>query len=80
MAKFPSKPSKPSEAAETGGTESAAGRGWTCPTATETARYIAEFSAELAALARQARLDDLACFLDMARLEAAHRAGSIDHS
>ena len=36
----------------------------------ETARYVAEFSAELAFLARQAKLDLLAYLLDMARLEA----------
>jgi len=36
----------------------------------ETAQYVAEFSAELAFLARQARLDLLAYLLDMARLEA----------
>ncbi|PVE23148.1 hypothetical protein DC522_17490 [Microvirga sp. KLBC 81] len=39
--------------------------------ATETARYIAEFTAELSYLARQTRLDLLAYLLDMARLEAA---------
>ena len=36
----------------------------------ETARYVAEFSAELSYLARQAKLDLLAYLLDMARLEA----------
>lgn len=36
----------------------------------EIAHYIAEFSAELSFLARQARLDLLAYLLDMARLEA----------
>lgn len=36
----------------------------------ETAQYIAEFSAELAYLAREAKLDLLAYLLDMARLEA----------
>lgn len=36
----------------------------------ETARYIAEFTAELAYLAQQAELDLLAYLLDMARLEA----------
>jgi hypothetical protein len=36
----------------------------------ETARYIAEFSAELSFLARRAKLDLLAYLLDMARLEA----------
>ncbi|MCG7394007.1 hypothetical protein MHY87_13935 [Microvirga sp. ACRRW] len=39
--------------------------------AAETARYIAEFTAELAYLARQTKLDLLAYLLDMARLEAA---------
>jgi hypothetical protein len=38
--------------------------------ATETARYISEFSAELSHLAREAKLDLLAYLLDMARLEA----------
>lgn len=38
---------------------------------TETAQYIAEFTAELSYLARQAKLDLLAYLLDMARLEAA---------
>ena len=38
---------------------------------TETAQYIAEFTAELAYLARQTKLDLLAYLLDMARLEAA---------
>ncbi|MBJ6127623.1 hypothetical protein [Microvirga splendida] len=36
----------------------------------ETAQYVAEFSAELAYLARKANLDLLAYLLDMARLEA----------
>jgi len=36
----------------------------------ETAKYIAEFSAELSYLAQQAKLDLLAYLLDMARLEA----------
>jgi hypothetical protein len=36
----------------------------------ETAKYIAEFTAELSFLARQAKLDLLAYLLDMARLEA----------
>jgi hypothetical protein len=40
-------------------------------TEAETAQYIAEFTAELSYLARQARLDLLAYLLDMARLEAA---------
>jgi hypothetical protein len=42
--------------------------------ASEAARYIAEFAAELSAVARHARLDLLAYLLDMARIEAA-RAG-----
>ena len=37
----------------------------------ETAQFIAEFTAELAYLARQTQLDLLAYLLDMARLEAA---------
>lgn len=40
----------------------------------ETARYIAEFTAELAYLAQQAELDLLAYLLDMARLEATRMA------
>ena len=36
----------------------------------ETAQYVAEFSAELSYLARNANLDLLAYLLDMARLEA----------
>jgi hypothetical protein len=80
MAKSPSHSSKPSVAADAGRAESVAGRGRACLTATETARYIAEFSEELAALARQSRLDALACFLEMARLEAAQWARSVDHS
>ncbi|MBM6579248.1 hypothetical protein ILT44_03545 [Microvirga sp. BT689] len=39
-------------------------------TPVETARYVAEFSAELSYLARKANLDLLAYLLDMARLEA----------
>ncbi len=39
-------------------------------TTAEVARYIAEFSAELSCLARQAKLDLLVYLLDMARLEA----------
>ena len=38
--------------------------------ADETARYIAEFTAELSFLARKTKLDLLAYLLDMARLEA----------
>jgi hypothetical protein len=40
------------------------------PDSTSTAEYIARMSAELADLAGAARLDMLAYFLDMARLEA----------
>ena len=43
-------------------------------TAAEAAHYIAEFSAELASLAREANLDLLAYMLDMARLEATEAA------
>jgi hypothetical protein len=38
--------------------------------ALESAQYIAQMSAELAAMARSANLDLLAYFLDMARVEA----------
>jgi hypothetical protein len=46
----------------------------------ETAQYIAEFSAELAYLARESKLDLLAYLLDMARLEASRsvQAGQKD--
>jgi hypothetical protein len=40
------------------------------PDGTDTAKYIAQMSAELAGMASVARLDMLAYFLDMARLEA----------
>jgi len=78
MAKSPSRPSKPSAAEDTEGAERGDGSGRAGLTATETARYIAEFSAELAALALQSRLEAVAMFLEMARLEAAHWAGSAD--
>ena len=39
-------------------------------TPAETAHYVAEFTAELAYLARRSNLDLLAYMLDMARLEA----------
>lgn len=42
--------------------------------AAEAAEYIADFSAELALLAREANLDLLAYMLDMARLEATEAA------
>jgi hypothetical protein len=42
----------------------------------EAAHYIAEFTAELAYLAREAKLDLLAYMLDMARLEATEAARS----
>jgi hypothetical protein len=47
-------------------------------TAAETARYIAEFSEELAVLARHARLNALACLLDVVRLEARQATRSVD--
>lgn len=37
----------------------------------EVARYVSQMAAELAALSRSAKLDVLAYFLDMARVEAA---------
>lgn len=40
----------------------------------ETAAYIAQMMAELAVIARHARLDLLAYFIEMARVEAATRA------
>lgn len=45
---------------------------------TETAQYVAEFSAELAYLAREANLDLLVYLLDMARLEAIRTVQSGD--
>ena len=45
---------------------------------TETAQYVAEFSAELSYLARNANLDLLAYLLDMARLEAIRTVQSGD--
>jgi hypothetical protein len=45
---------------------------------TETAQYVAEFSAELSYLARNANLDLLAYLLDMARLEAIRAVQSGD--
>jgi hypothetical protein len=44
----------------------------------ETAQYVAEFSAELSYLAREANLDLLAYLLDMARLEAIRTVQSGD--
>lgn len=44
----------------------------------ETAQYVAEFSAELSYLAREANLDLLAYLLDMARLEAIRAVQSGD--
>lgn len=46
--------------------------------AAETAHYVAQLSGEMAVLARSARLDVLAYFLDMAKLEAesARRLGA----
>ena len=44
----------------------------------ETAQYVAEFSAELSYLARDANLDLLAYLLDMARLEAIRTVQSGD--
>jgi hypothetical protein len=38
--------------------------------ASETAHYVAQLSGELATMARSARLDVLAYFLEMAKLEA----------
>jgi hypothetical protein len=40
------------------------------PVASEAARYIAEFTAELSAIAKHSGLDLLAYLLDMAHLEA----------
>ena len=46
----------------------------TSPRPEEIASYIAQLSGEMASLARGARLDLLAYFLEMARLEAAGHA------
>jgi hypothetical protein len=56
--------------AEQPAAEGAAKPGGTGMSRAETAQYVAEFSAELSFLAREARLDLLAYLLDMARLEA----------
>lgn len=57
------KPSSPSKAAPAQAPRAEA-------SAAETARYIAEFTAELSFLARRSNLEVLAYLLDMARLEA----------
>jgi hypothetical protein len=54
--------------------EESARLGNSAMTPAETARYVAEFSAELSYLARKANLDLLAYLLDMARLEAIRTA------
>jgi hypothetical protein len=41
----------------------------------EVAQYIAEFSAELSSLAREAKLEFVAYLLDMVRMEAAAATG-----
>jgi hypothetical protein len=41
------------------------------PDPEDVARYVSQMTAELASLARSAKLDALAYFLDMARVEAA---------
>ena len=46
--------------------------------ALESAQYIAQMSAELAAMARNANLDLLAYFLDMARVEATSSARKLE--
>lgn len=43
------------------------------PLPEETAQYIADFTSELARLARRSNMDLLASLLDMARLEAMER-------
>jgi len=63
--KHPSKAKEPQEP-----TSVSAPRPQDGAVADETARYIAEFTAELAYLAQQAELELLAYLLDMARLEA----------
>jgi hypothetical protein len=51
-------------------TTGAADLGQAGMSAAETAQYISEFAAELAFLAREAKLDLLTYLLDMVRLEA----------
>ena len=63
---LPTPPLRDQEAAD-----AARGPGRTGMNSAETAQFIAEFTAELAYLARQTQLDLLAYLLDMARLEAA---------
>lgn len=45
----------------------------------EVARYIASMSAEMANMARSAKLDLLVYFLDMAKVEATAQAERTDH-
>ena len=77
MPKASSRPSKPVASAkrgeERGVRQEADGPQRPMPPA-ETAQYIAEFTAELAYLARKANLDVLAYMLEMARLEAMQTA------
>lgn len=59
---------------------SAARLGDALVSASEAARYIAEFSAELSYMARESGLDLLAYLLDMARLEAIRALQTADKS
>lgn len=67
---MPKQPPQPSWALQAHPVASAED-GLTAADSAEAARYIADFAAELSAVARHARLDLLAYLLDMARLEAA---------
>jgi len=52
------------------GPDDPSGRQDSDPLPEETAQYIADFTSELAQMARRSRMDLLASLLDMARLEA----------
>lgn len=70
MPKLPRRPTDAPWPEEPHGTDDATELAMVGLTQIETARYIAEFSAELSYLARRTRLDLLAYLLDMAKLEA----------
>jgi hypothetical protein len=70
MSKVTRRSVKASSRAEQNVADHASGVARTGMSAAETAQYVAEFSAELSYLAREAKLDLLAYLLDMARLEA----------
>ena len=70
MSKAPLSPAKASLAASRPDRKASARPATDDMSVVETAQFIAEFTAELAYLARQSKLDLLTYLLDMARLEA----------